>query len=57
MQINGIRFIDKTQLGRKIMYRFEVWVHKSISLESLEKLKEVLTETFGSTVEDKPIKA
>ncbi len=39
------------------MYRFEVWVHKSISLESLEKLKELLAISFGSTVDDKPIKA
>ena len=39
------------------MYRFEVWVSKSINIENLEKLKEVLTQTFGSTVEDKPIKA
>ena len=54
--INGIRFIDKTQFGRKIMYRYEVWVNKSIDLEGLEKLKELLTQTFGSTVEDKPIK-
>lgn len=54
--INGIRFIDKTQFGRKIMYRFEVWVSKLIDLENLEKLKELLTQTFGSTVDDKPIK-
>jgi hypothetical protein len=56
IHINGIRFIDKTQFGRKIMYRFEVWVNKEIDLEGLEKLKELLTQTFGSSVDDKPIK-
>jgi hypothetical protein len=54
--INGIRFIDKTQFGRKIMYRFEVWINKSIDNEGLGKLKEMLTNTFGSSVDDKPIK-
>jgi hypothetical protein len=44
-------------LGRKIIYRFEVWVAKTVKLEDREKLKLLLTETFGSTVDDKPINA
>ena len=55
-QINGIRFIDKTILGKKHMYRFEVWIHKTVTVEITNKLKEYLKNEFGSEVEEKIIK-
>jgi hypothetical protein len=39
------------------MYRFEIWLHKSIPEETLEKLKNYLKCEFGTTVDDKEIKA
>ena len=47
--INGIRFIDKTQIGggKRIMFRFEVWTNKNITEEELTSLKEYLGKTFG----------
>ena len=26
--IHGIRFVDKTVIGKKTVYRFEIWVNK-----------------------------
>jgi hypothetical protein len=33
--INGVRFIDKTKIGgwKKSIFRFDVWVNKSIDEE------------------------
>ena len=47
--INGIRFIDKTQIGggKRIMFRFEVWTNKNITDEELTSLKEYLGKNFG----------
>ena len=47
--INGIRFIDKTQIGggKRIMFRFEVWTNKNITEEELTSLKEYLGKNFG----------
>jgi hypothetical protein len=39
------------------MYRFEMWIHKGISREALDKLTEFLKAEFGTTVEEKDIKA
>ena len=47
--INGVRFIDKTQLGggKRIMFRFEVWTNKNITEDELASLKEYLGKNFG----------
>jgi hypothetical protein len=39
------------------MYRFEIWIHKAIPKEALEKMKEFLKSEFGTTVEERDIKA
>jgi hypothetical protein len=39
------------------MYRFEIWLHKTIPKDTLEGLKEFLKNEFGTTVEDREIKA
>jgi hypothetical protein len=38
------------------MYRFEVWVNKTISVGDLEELKQYLKENLGGSIEDKLIK-
>ena len=40
--INGVRFIDKTKIGgwKKSIFRFDVWVNKSIDEEQLSKITE-----------------
>ena len=47
--INGIRFIDKTNLdrGNIIMFRIEVWVEKNIKQNILEELIDFLKKNFG----------
>ena len=46
LQINGIRFVDKTQFekGRIIMFRFEIWINKKASDEERNKLKDYLKD-------------
>jgi hypothetical protein len=39
------------------MYRFEIWVHKDIPKDTLENMKVFLKSEFGTTVEDREIKA
>lgn len=57
-QINGVRFVDKTQLGKKNMYRFEVWVSKNIPDDKLSSLKQFLKTDFESevTITDNKVK-
>ena len=46
--INGIRFVDKTQFGKGIIFRFEVWINKSmVDKDKLEELKSFLSKNFG----------
>ena len=48
--INGIRFVDKTKLGKGIIFKFEVWINKSMTDEDkdkLEELKSFLSKNFG----------
>ena len=42
--INGVRFIDKTKIGgqKKRIFRFDVWVNKSIDEDQLWKITEFL---------------
>lgn len=47
--INGVRFVDKTQFerGRIIMFRFEIWLKKKATNEKIEELKEYLKKELG----------
>ena len=48
--INGIRFVDKTILSKGIIFRFEVWINKSMKDEDkdkLDELKSFLSKNFG----------
>ena len=47
--INGIRFIDKTNLdrGKNIMFRLEIWVEKSIEENTLNELTNHLKKELG----------
>ena len=47
--INGIRFIDKTNLdrGNIIMFRIEVWVEKNINQNILDELSDFLKKNLG----------
>lgn len=47
--INGVRFIDKTKIGggKKIIFRFEVWVNKSIDETQLNLITEYFKKNYG----------
>ena len=45
--INGIRFVDKSNLGKKTMFRFEIWANKYISKEQILESKEFYKIEFG----------
>ena len=45
--INGIRFVDKTILTKKIMFRFEIWANKKIPEEEINKSKIFYGNEFG----------
>ena len=46
--VNGIRFVDKTKFGylKNIIFKFEVWVNKSIGEKDLNDLKDFLANSF-----------
>ena len=53
--INGIRFVDKTIIGKRVVFRFEIWVNKEIKDNDLNELKQFLSKTFehnGITMKD-----
>ena len=54
-KINGIRFVDKTKLGRAVTFKFEVWVNSSMNQNEIDKLKEYFTNNFCSGTIVKPI--
>ena len=47
--INGIRFVDKTDFdrGKIIMFRMEVWVGKNMDEKQVEELKQYLSKNYG----------
>ena len=45
--INGIRFVDKTQISRKIMFRFEIWFSPNLPKEIVESTKKAYGDEFG----------
>ena len=48
--INGIRFVDKTKLGKGTIFKFEVWTNSSMTEEKdIEDLKKFLSKNFGTS--------
>ena len=47
--INGIRFVDKTDFerGKIIMFRMEVWISKDLEEKKVNELKEFLSKALG----------
>ncbi len=45
--INGIRFVDKTILNKKSMFRFEIWVNKNLPEDEVKKCKDLYEKEFG----------
>ena len=45
--INGIRFVDKTQIGRKVIFRFEIWFSSNLPENIVDKTKIKYGEEFG----------
>ena len=45
--INGIRFVDKTNLNKKIKLRFEIWVNKNLPEDEVKKCKDLYEKEFG----------
>ena len=54
-KINGIRFVDKTKLGKMVTFKFEIWVNSSMDKNEIEELKQFLTNNFCSGTIVKPI--
>ena len=54
--INGIRFVDKTYLGKNAIFKIEVWVNRFMKEEELNEIKKYLTKEFGCEGTIKPIK-
>ena len=47
-KINGIRFVDKTKLGKGIIFKFEIWVNNTMKDEKeIDELKSFLSKNFG----------
>ena len=47
-KINGIRFVDKTKLGKGIIFKFEIWANSSMKDEKeINELKSFLSKNFG----------
>ena len=47
-KINGIRFVDKTKLGKGIIFKFEVWVNSLMKEQKeFDELKSFLSKNFG----------
>ena len=54
-KINGIRFVDKTKLGKAVTFKFEVWVNSSMNQKEIDELKDFFTNNFCSGTIVKPI--
>jgi hypothetical protein len=47
--------IDKSQLGKKTLFRIEIWIRKGYDLANLDELKVYLGKVFGSSVTETKI--
>ena len=49
--INGIRFVDKTKLGKGAIFKFEIWTNNKMSDKNdIEKLQKVLSNILQSGI-------
>ena len=55
IKVNGIRLIDKSQIGKKTLFRMEIWIRKGYDLGEMDSLKSYLQEIFGSLVNESKI--
>lgn len=55
IKVNGIRLIDKSQIGKKTLFRMEIWIRKGYDLSEMENLKIHLKDLFGSLVNESKI--
>ena len=59
-KINGIRFVDKSKIAKSnnkiTIFRFEIWVGKSMTDKEIEELKDKLFSEFGCMATVKPMK-
>lgn len=53
--INGIRLIDKSQLGKKSLFRMEIWLREGYEINQLGLFKNYLKDLFGSIVSETKI--
>ena len=53
--VNGIRFVDKTRIGKNVIFKYEIWVNKEMKEKELGELKDFCTENFGCKGTIKPI--
>ena len=54
--INGIRFVDKSKLGKFTSFRFEIWVNKNMKDNEIDELKKYLYPEFKCMATVKPMK-
>ncbi len=54
-QVNGVRLIDKSQIGKKILFRMEIWIRKGYNQNEMEDFKTYLANNFGSIVNESKI--
>lgn len=54
--VNGIRLIDKSQIGKKTLFRMEIWIRKGYDQTEMEEFKTFLHSSFGSIVNESKIK-
>ena len=45
-KINGIRFVDKTKIGKANTFKFELWVNSSITEEEKDELLDFLKKNY-----------
>ena len=46
--INGIRVVDKSKIGKSTVFRFEVWANSSMKSDEINDLKDYLSKNLGN---------
>lgn len=47
IQVNGIRLVDKSTVGRKVIYRLELWINKDYPADQINTFKAKISKEFG----------
>ena len=47
IQLNGIRFVDKSRLNGKAKYRFELWFSSQFPKEKADEVKQSYGKEYG----------